>query len=332
MRIAIVGLGAVGGLLAARLAAAGETVSALARGDTLRTVERDGLRVLAGGEPEDAGGVGRVRIDVRTTPAELGEQDLVVVALKAPALAGVASTLAPLLGNDTVVVPAMNGVPWWFFHGLDPALSARRWETIDAEGIIGRALPAARVVGCVVHLACSTPRPGVILHASGNRLIFGEPDGTRSARVERIAALFAHAGFDAELSPRIQQEVWFKLWGNMTINPISAITGATTDRIMDDPLVRDFVSATMREAAAVGARIGLPIGTTPEERHRITRRLGAFRSSMLQDVDAGRPVELDALVASVAEIARAVGVATPNIDALLGLARLHARVHGLYPQ
>jgi len=253
VRIAIVGLGAVGGLLAARLAAAGETVSALARGDTLRNVERDGLRVLAGGEPEDAGGVERVRIDVRTTPAELGEQDLVVVALKAPALAGVASTLAPLLGNDTVVVPVLNGVPWWFFHGLDPALSARRWETIDGEGIIGRALPAARVVGCVVHLACSTPRPGVILHASGNRLIFGEPDGTRSARVERIAALFAHAGFDAELSPRIQQEVWFKLWGNMTINPISAITGATTDRIMDDPLVRDFVSATMREAAAVGA-------------------------------------------------------------------------------
>lgn len=352
MRIAIVGLGAVGGLLAARLAQAGETVSALARGDTLRAVERDGLRLLVRDEVDDAeGGVGNgtdtpgaaaaqrpngagshARIHVRATPAELGEQDLVVIALKAPALAGVAPTLAPLLGPDTVVVPAMNGVPWWFFHGLDAALAARRWESIDPDASIGRALPAERVVGCVVHLACSTPRPGVVLHASGNRLIVGEPDGTTSLRAERVAALFARAGFEAELSPRIQQEVWFKLWGNMTVNPISAITGATTDRILDDPLVLDFITATMREAAAVGARIGLPIETTPEERHRIGRRLGAFRSSMLQDVDAGRPVELDALVASVAEIARAVGVPTPNIDALLGLARLHARVHGLYPQ
>jgi len=330
VRVAVVGLGAIGGLVAARLAAAGATVSALARGATLRAVQRDGLRLLEadGAAPTKTA---PLRLNVAEDAAALGEQDLVVVALKAPALPAVAPTLAPLIGDATVVVPAMNGVPWWFFHGLDESLARRRWTSIDTDGGIARALPCERVVGCVVHLACSTPEPGVVRPHGGNRLIFGEPDGARSARVDRIAQWFARAGFDVEVSPRIQHEVWFKLWGNMTINPISAITGATTDRILDDPLVRDFVSATMREAAAVGTRIGLPIETTPEERHQVTRRLGAFRSSMLQDVDAGRPVELDALVASVAEIARAVGVATPNIDALLGLARLHARVRGLYP-
>ncbi|MDT3678094.1 MAG: 2-dehydropantoate 2-reductase [Burkholderiaceae bacterium] len=330
MRIAIVGLGAVGGLLAARLAAAGESVSALARGATLRAVERGGIRLIEPGAT-DADAAPPVPLRASADPAALGEQDLVVVALKSNALPAVAPTLAPLIGERTVIVPAMNGVPWWFFHGLDPAFAQRRWTAIDADGAVGQALPAQRVVGCVVHLACSTPEPGVVRRNSGNRLIFGEPDGATSDRLGQIAALFARAGFDVETSARIQHDVWFKLWGNMTVNPISAITGATTDRIMDDPLVREFVSATMREAAAVGSRIGLPIDTAPEERHKITRQLGAFRSSMLQDVDADRPVELDALVASVAEIARAVGVATPNIDALLGLARLHARVHGLYP-
>lgn len=328
MRITIVGLGAVGGLLAARLAAAGETVSALARGRTLEVVEREGLCLR---DHRAAACEQRVRLNVHSTAAALGEQDLVIVSLKAMALAEVAPTLVPLIGRDTVVVPAMNGVPWWFFHGLDAALAARRWSSIDADGAIARALPPEHVVGCVVHFACSAPQPGVVQHVGGERLIFGEPDGTTSARIDAVAALFARAGFDVEVSQRIQHDVWFKLLGNMTINPISAITGATTDRILDDPLVRDFVSATMREVAAVGARIGLPIGTTPEERHQVTRRLGAFRTSMLQDVDAGRPVELDALVASVVELARAVDVATPNIDALLGLARLHARVHGLYP-
>jgi len=331
VRIAIVGLGAVGGLLAARLAGAGETVCALARGDTLSAVQRGGLRLFE----TDEGASDTVRaLPVRASadPAALGEQDLVVVAVKTPALPQVAAAIAPMIGAHTVVVPAMNGVPWWFFHGFDAALAARRWTTIDADGAVARALPPRSVVGCVVHVSCFTPEPGAVRRHGGNRLIFGEPDGTTGERVERIAALFARAGFDVEISARIQHEVWFKLWGNMTINPISAIIGATTDRILDDPLVREFVSATMREAAAVGARIGLPIETTPEQRHAVTRELGAFRSSMLQDVEAGRPVELDALVASVAEIARAVGVATPNIDALLGLARLHARVRGLYPQ
>lgn len=333
MRIAVVGLGAVGGLVAAALGGADDTadrVSALARGPTLRAVQRDGVRVVDRRRPDAPDRV--VRLRVSDDPAALGRQDVIVLAVKATSLAALAPTLSPMLGADTVVVPAMNGVPWWFFHGLDETLAARRWRSIDPDGTIARALPARHVLGCVVHLACSAPRPGVVERASGNALIVGEPSGGTSERVDRLAGCLARAGFDASVSPRIQHDVWFKLWGNMTVNPISALTGATTDRLLDDPLVRAFVTATMREAAAVGERIGLPIDTAPEQRHEVTRRLGSFRTSMLQDLEAGRPLELDALVAIVAEIARAVGVDTPNVDALLGLARLHARVRGLYPE
>ena len=176
------------------------------------------------------------------------------------------------------------------------------------------------------------PEPGTVRHTQGQKLIIGEPAGGDSERCARVAALLTGAGFEVEVSQRIQQAVWFKLWGNMTINPISAFTGATTDLILDDPQVRDFVSAAMREASAIGAKMGLPIAITPEERHVVTRKLGAFKSSMLQDVEAGKPVELDSLVTIVVELGRALGVATPVIDSLLGLARLHARVHGLYPR
>lgn len=334
MRIAIVGLGAVGGLVAARLSLAGAQVSALARGRTLEAVARDGLRLLETRSPDDTRSEHLVRLRVEPEAAALGEQDAVVIALKAPALAQVAPTLAPLIGPATTIVPAMNGVPWWFFHalpGLDPERRRQCTAAVDPDGAVAAALPPQHVVGCVVHLGCSTPQPGIVRRNNGNRLVLGEPGGVVSERARTLADWFARAGFDVDLSARIEHEAWYKLWGNLSMNPVSAFTGATLDQILADPLVRGFVNATMGEAAAVGARIGLPIGQTPEERHRITDLLGAFRTSMLQDVDAGRPIELDALVGSVAGIARAVDVATPNIDALLGLTRLFARVHGLYP-
>lgn len=339
MRICIYGLGAVGGFIGARLAANGQQVSAIARGATLAAVARDGLVLLEapmapGAAPATPGGIPTrtvVRLTVVDEPARLGPQDLVVVSVKTTGMAEAARHIGPLIGPQTIVLTAMNGVPWWFFDGLDDALAARDWTSIDPGRAIAAAIPVSRVLGCVVHFACSVERPGVVRHAQGRRLIVGEPTGGDSERVRRVAALLAAAGFEIEVSSRIQQDIWFKLWGNTTFNPVSALTGATADRILDDPLVRAFMSAVMLEAGAIGERIGLPIPVTPEERHQVTRQLGAFKTSMLQDVEAGRPVEIDALVAIVGEIGRAVGLATPHLDALHGLARLQARTRGLYP-
>ena len=321
-KVAVVGLGAVGGLVAARLAEAGAEVSGIARGSTLAAVQRDGLVV------ESTGGRRVAAVAVTDDPAALPPQDLVVIALKAPALAAMADRIAPLLGADTVVLPAMNGVPWWFMPATDAA--APPLASVDPEGALLRALPLARVLGCVVHLAASCPAPGVVRHGFGDRLIVGEPMGGLSARTEAVCALLARAGFQAEPSADIRRDVWYKLWGNLTMNPVSALTGATADRILDDPLVFDWMVRTMAEAAAVGARIGCGIEQSGAERMQLARQLGAFRTSMLQDVAAGRPIELDALVTAVQEIGQRFGVPTPNIDALLGLTRLMAKQRGLY--
>ena len=329
MKFCIVGLGAIGGLFAARLAAAGHEVSALARGATLGAVRRDGL-TLAEGAP---GHEQRQRFAIRASddPSALGPQDVVVIAVKTTGLASVANNVAALLGPDTAVLSAMNGVPWWFFHGLAPALARIRLESVDPGRRISRAIPAERVVGCVTHLSAAAPAPGTVRSVAGNRLIVGEPaGGAATPSAAGIAAALREAGFEVEEAAVIQQEIWFKLWGNMTMNPISALTGATGERILDDDHVRSFMSRCMVEAAAIGQRIGLPIHQSPEQRHAVTRKLGAFRTSMLQDVDAGRPVELDALVASVMEIGHQLAVPTANIDALFGLARLQAQVRGLY--
>jgi 2-dehydropantoate 2-reductase len=263
-------------------------------------------------------------------PAALGVQDLVVIAVKAPSLLEVARHIAPLLGPDTVVLTAMNGVPWWFFQGFGGRFENTALRAVDATGDIGAALPVHHVIGCVVHASCSSPSPGVVHHHFGKGLIIGEPSGTKTARVAALAALLVRAGFDASVSDQIQRDTWYKLWGNMTINPISALTGATTDLILGDPLVRDFVSSVMLEAKAIGACLGLPIAQQPEDRHAVTLKLGAFKTSMLQDVEAGKAVELDALVTVVKELGTLTGVATPFTDALLGLSRLQARVRGLY--
>jgi 2-dehydropantoate 2-reductase len=257
-------------------------------------------------------------------------QDLVVVAVKAPAMGEVARAIAPLLGPHTIVLTAMNGVPWWFFQGFGGRYAGTRLKSVDPEGAIAAAIPGRHIVGCVVHASCALRESGFVQHHFGNKLIVGEPSGEATARVQQLVQLLGGAGFETVLSEQIQKDAWYKLWGNMTVNPVSALTGATTDLILNDDLVREFISRVMLEAREIGERVGIPIAQQPEDRHQVTRKLGAFKTSMLQDVEAGKPVEIDALVTVVKEMGGLTGVPTPFTDALLGLARLHARVHGLY--
>ena len=324
MKVCIYGAGAIGGWMGSGLARAGCSVSVVARGATLDALQLHGLRLNQGGR------ITSHAVASTDTPAELGVQDLIVLAVKAPSLPEVARQIAPLLGPATVVLTAMNGVPWWFLQDFGGPLAGTRLSSVDPDGALAEALPAPRLIGCVVHASCSVDEPGLVHHHFGNKLILGEPSGEKTARVRQLAELLEKAGFEAPVSDQIQKDIWFKLWGNMTVNPVSALTGATTDLIMNDDLVRGFISSVMFEAKEIGARIGIAIAQQPEDRHNITRKLGPFKTSMLQDVESGRPVELDALVGAVRELGQLTGVATPYTDALLGLARLQARVRGLY--
>ncbi|KQP11879.1 2-dehydropantoate 2-reductase [Pseudorhodoferax sp. Leaf267] len=323
-RVCVYGAGAIGGWIGTRLALAGCELSAVGRGATLEALQTHGLRLDQGGQTHQAS------VRASADPAELGVQDLVLVAIKAPAMADVARRIGPLLGPHTIVLTAMNGVPWWFFQGFGGDYAGRSLAAVDPGGTIAQAIPAQHVVGCIVHASCALHAPGHARHHFGNSLILGEPAGGTSARVAALAALLQRAGIDTQVSEQIQKDCWYKLWGNMTVNPISALTGATTDRIMDDELVRGFVTAVMLEAKEIGARIGIPIAQQPEDRHAVTRKLGAFKTSMLQDVEAGRPVELDALVGVVRELGQMTSAPTPFTDALMGLARLKLRGLQLY--
>jgi 2-dehydropantoate 2-reductase len=316
MKVCVAGLGAVGGLVAARLALAGHEVSALARGATLAAVRERGLVLLTReGERQVA------RIAAADSAAALPAPELLIVAFKGQALAADAPGLAPLIGPQTLVLPMMNGVPWWFLQPDD----TRTLASVDPQGRIAATMPLPQTLGAVVHLTCVSTAPGEVRHGFGERLIVGEPGGGISERARRVCAALADAGFEAEVSSDIRRDIWFKLWGNMTTNPVSALTGAACDAILDDELVSAFMARGMAEAATIGARIGCPIEQTPEARMAVTRQLGAFRTSMLVDAEAGRVLELDALVGAVREIGSRVGVATPNIDALHGLARLMDR-------
>jgi 2-dehydropantoate 2-reductase len=325
-KVCIVGAGAIGGFVGARLAAAGGAeVSAIARGATLLALQQHGWRL------NTSSGLVQGPAQASSNAADLGPQDLVIVAVKGTALTQAAQDLAPLLGPGTVVMPAMNGVPWWFCQQL-PGMAEMPLQSVDPGGRIASAIPFEHVLGCVVHASTATTEPGLVQHKMGHGLIVGEPLGGRSPRAQGVVELLVGAGFDASCSDNVRYDIWYKLWGNMTMNPVSAITGASIDRVLADPLVRGFCSAAMREAAAIGARIGCDIGQSAEDRHAVTARLGAFKTSMLQDAEAGRAIELDALVAAVREIGARLGCPTPNIDILLGLTRLFGRTHGLYPE
>ena len=325
-KICIYGAGAIGGWIGTRLAQRPSvTLSVVARGETLQQLQTHGLQLHSGDQTQYA------KVQASAQPASLGVQDLVIIAVKAPSLLDVSKQIQPLIGPNTIVMTAMNGVPWWFLQGFGGFYANTPLKSVDPHGKISTAIPAQHVIGCVVHASCSLRAPGQVQHHFGNGLVIGEPTGGSSARVQALHQLLSDAGFDATLSERIQKDVWYKLWGNMTINPISALTGATSDKILNDPNILAFVSAVMLEAKAIGAAIGIAIDQQPEDRHAVTRKLGTFKTSMLQDVQAKRSVELDALVGAVQELGQITKVPTPFTDALMGLARLQAQELGLYP-
>ncbi len=326
MRICVVGAGAIGGVIAARLATAEGTaadtkVSVLARGATLAAIRDGGLRVTSPALA-NTGGTVTARVAVSDDAAELGTQDFVVVAVKAQSMASVAASAGGLLGPETAVLSTLNGVPWWFLDGFGGPAAGRHLDSVDPDGFIASVLPASRVIGGTVHLSASSPAPGEVSWPSGNGLIIGELDGTSSPRLTALAEVLRAGGFDVTTSARIRDDVWYKLWGNLTLNPICALTGASTGPALDDDLVREFISRAMLEARAIGERIGCPIAQSPQDRHAVTRKLGDFVPSMLQDARAGRPLELDVLTGAVRELGALVGVPTPNVDAIHGLTRL----------
>ena len=308
MKFTILGAGAIGGWVAARLALAGHEVSVLARHATA-TALAGGITVVERGKEQVA------HPDITTDAASLGPQDILIIAVKGPGLADAAQAARPLIGAETLIVPMMNGVPWWFVDGA-PLTS------VDPTGAIAADLPIDQVIGCVVHAACRRPNPARIEVAMLDSVLVGEPRGVMSERASALGDLFREAGLAGEAVPDIRRSIWYKLWGNMTANPISALTLATADRILANGETRDFMLRCMAEAAQVGAAIGCPISESGEDRLMITATLGAFKTSMLQDVELGRPIELDALLAAPLEIAARVGVAAPNLAALHGLARL----------
>jgi len=316
MRIAVFGAGVVGGFLAAKLTAAGIPVSAVARGAQLSALRSQGLRLL------DAEGERRFDFPAVADARDLGPQDLVLLTLKAHSIPDAAPAIAALVGPETVLVAAQNGIPWWYFHREGGPLAERRIAAVDPTGSLFEILDPGRVIGCVVHIAAEMPEPGRIRHLAGNRFILGEPDGRLSERLERVAALLRGAGLAAETTPAIRYEIWQKLWGNVAFNPISALTLATMDRLIADPGSRRLALSIMGEAEQVANRLGIRFPISAEARIDGLKRLGAYKTSALQDIEAGRPVELGALLEAVLEIAAELGIPTPMLAAASTLARL----------
>jgi len=322
MKICVYGAGAIGGLMAAWLARSGHEVSVVARGAQLDAIRRDGLRVQSKGKTDS------FNIKAESDPARLGAQDYVLVTVKAQSLTHIAETVAPLLGKDTSVVTAMNGVPWWFFHGLKGRDA--RLESLDPGGKLARAIPAERVVGCVIHLAASTPEPGLVSHNMGSKLILGEPGGKNTARTKRIAEALAAAGFEIVVTEAIEKEFWVKLLGNVSFNPVSALTVTTADQLIQNEEVKAYMVEIMREVLAIGRAVGVDANIDPEARIDMARALGRFKTSMLQDLEAGKPLEIDGLLAGTLEIARQAGVRAPFTESLFGLIRARAQSTGQY--
>jgi 2-dehydropantoate 2-reductase len=324
MKLCIYGAGAVGGLMAAWLARAGHEVSVVARGAQLEAIRRSGLRIRSGGE-ETA-----YKVRAEQDAAVLGPQDYVLLAVKAQSLGDVADRIQALVGADTSILTAMNGVPWWFFDRLGFGNGRERLETLDPGGKLSRAIPTERVVGCVIHLAASTPEPGLISHNMGRRLIVGEPGGKNTQRTMRIAEALTSAGFETVVTESIEKEFWVKLLGNVSFNPVSALTMSTADRLIEDREVKAYMVEVMREVLAIGRAVGVDAAIDPEARIDMARALGKFKTSMLQDLEAGKPLEIDGLLAGTLEIARKAGVRAPCTEALFGLIRIRAGSTGQY--
>ena len=301
-------------------------VSAVARGTQLEALRKDGLRI----RDRASGKMTTFSIVASDDPAVLGPQDYVIVAVKAQNLTEVASGIRPLLGPDTSIVTAMNGVPWWFFDCLKYGGGSQRLESLDPDGSLSRSMPTQRIVGCVVHLACSTPEPGLISHNMGQKLIVGEPGGKNTSRTKAIAEAFAASGFECITSGFIEKDFWVKLLGNVSFNPVSALTLATADRMISDPMLKGFMVAVMREVLAIGRAVGVDAAIDPEARIDMARALGVFKTSMLQDMEAGKSLEIDGLLTGTLDIAKQAGVPAPFTESLLGLVRVRAGSTGQY--
>jgi 2-dehydropantoate 2-reductase len=323
MRICIFGAGAVGGFVGGMLASAGQEVSLLARGRHLEALRASGLTVETGGRRL----VSRPRVSDR--PGDFGPQDYVIVAVKSPALPSVVRALGPLLGADTTVVFAMNGIPWWFFHGLGGPHAGRVLKSIDPDGTLASGLDVRRIVGCVVHVGCSVPEPGLIRHSSGNLFILGAPHGGTSDHHRALSHAFNAAGLKTEASPRIQQDIWMKFLGNMSMGPVSVLTGSTLLAIAEDPGARKVCVDMMNEAIAVGAKFGLDPGMTAEQRIDLGAELGHFKTSMLQDFEKGRAMEIDTFLSAPIEMAQLADLPVPTIETVHGLLVHKAQRAGL---
>lgn len=322
MKICIAGAGAIGGWLGAKLADSGQDISLIARGEHLEAIQTDGLRLIAA----DGAPLVHVHPACSDDPADFGPQDFVILAVKAPSLAGLAPLLPPLLGPNTTIVAAMNGIPWWFCSGVGGPLEGIRLKSIDPNGSLAELLPVERILGCVIHGGCEVSAPGTVRHMAGGELIIGEPLGGNSARAEALVDAIQAAGLKAHAHPRIHDAIWHKLLGNLSMNPVAALTGATLAEMAANKSSRRLIAALMAEAMAVGDRLNLDNGSTIEDRIELGASLGAFKASMLQDMEKGRPLEIDALLTAVCEMAEIADVKTLTIEAVLALLTLRVEI------
>jgi 2-dehydropantoate 2-reductase len=319
MKICIYGAGAIGGYMGVQLAEAGADVSLVARGAHLQAMQRNGLRLRMDGEEKVA------HLRCTSDPAELGPQDYVIVALKAHSVPGVVDAMRPLLGNDTGIVTAVNGIPYWYFYKHGGAFENSTLETIDPDAKQWRVLGPERAIGCVVYPATEIVEPGIIQHVYGDKFPIGEPSGERSFRVERLGRMMTKAGLRAPVLDNIRDEIWLKLWGNLSFNPISALTHATLDVIASDPGTRAVVRSMMAEAQEIAEKLGVHFRVDIERRINGAGAVGAHKTSMLQDLERGRPMEIDPLVTVVQEMGVLTGIPTPTIDIVLALIKQRAQ-------
>lgn len=325
MKICIFGAGAIGGYVAAKLAQAGADVSVVARGPHLLAMQEKGLTLL-----EEGRDAVTVPITASDNAADLGPQDYVLVTLKAHSVPAVVGAMQPLIAEHTTVVSGVNGVPWWYFHKLGGPFEGTRLASVDPGDVQWNGFGPDRILGCVVYPATEVIAPGTIKHIEGNRFSLGEPDGSKSDRAKALSAILASAGLRAPVRPRIRDEIWLKLWGNLSFNPISALTHATLDVLCTDPGTRAVARGMMIEAQEIAERLGVTFPVDVDKRIDGGAAVGAHRTSMWQDLDLGRPMEIDALVSSVQELGHLTGIATPTIDTVASLIKLRARVAGLY--
>jgi 2-dehydropantoate 2-reductase len=326
MKICIFGAGAIGGFLAARLTRAGADVSVIARGPHLEAMRRHGIRLISASEDFT------VHPQCTSDPAEAGPQGYVILTLKAHSLPPAMAQIEQLLGPETALVSAINGVPWWYFYKIGGELEGTRVRSVDLDGTLYERLHPRRAIGCVVYPAAEVIEPGVIRHTYGDRFPLGEPDGSKSARCAALAEIVIAAGLKAPIRPRIRDDIWLKLWGNLSFNPISALTGATLDVIAADAGTRALCRAMMLEAQAAAEKLDVRFLIDVERRIDGGGEVGAHKTSMLQDLERGRPMEIDALLGAAVELARLAEVPTPNCDAVLALVRQRARLAGCYPE